>query len=135
MGDGFCHSEAERERGEALERAGGGGKPRYGQAKVCWAEDEAEARRIAYERWPNEALGGELPVELKLPAHFEQAAQLVTEEDVAESIVCGPDPERHVARIQEYVDAGFDHVYVMQAGPDQEGFFRFYEREVLPRLS
>ena len=27
------------------------------------------------------------------------------------------------------------HVYVHQVGPDQEGFFRFYQREVLPRLS
>jgi len=32
------------------------------------------------------------------------------------------------------VDAGFTQVYVHQIGPDQEGFFRFYEREVLPRL-
>jgi hypothetical protein len=31
----------------------------------------------------------------------------------------------------EYVD----HVYVHQIGPDQEGFFSFYEREVLPELA
>jgi len=30
------------------------------------------------------------------------------------------------------VKAGFDHVYVHQVGPDQEGFMRFYEREILP---
>jgi len=53
-------------------------------------------------------------------------------EDVAASVVCGPDPERHRAAIAEYVDAGYDHVYVHQIGPDQEGFFDFYEREVLP---
>ncbi|MCA1691669.1 MAG: TIGR03557 family F420-dependent LLM class oxidoreductase [Actinobacteria bacterium] len=29
-------------------------------------------------------------------------------------------------------EAGYDHVYVHQVGPDQEGFFRFYEREVMP---
>ena len=39
-----------------------------------------------------------------------------------------------MAKLQELAQAGFDHVYVAQAGPDQEGFFRFYEREVLPRL-
>ena len=37
--------------------------------------------------------------------------------------------------IQEYVDAGYDHVYVHQIGPDQEGFLKFYEREVLPAFS
>jgi hypothetical protein len=33
---------------------------------------------------------------------------------------------------ERFVDAGFDHVYVHQVGPDQEGFFGFYESEVLP---
>lgn len=59
---------------------------------------------------------------------------MLTEDDVAEQVPCGPDPERHLAAIREYVDAGFDHVYVHQVGPDQEGFFRFYEDEVLPKL-
>lgn len=61
-------------------------------------------------------------------------AELVGEEEVAKSIVCGPDPERHLAAIREYVDAGYDHVYLHQVGPDQDGFFDFYERSVLPEL-
>ena len=47
----------------------------------------------------------------------------------------GPDPERHLAAIEEFARAGFGQVYVHQVGPDQEGFFRFYEREVLPGVS
>ena len=58
---------------------------------------------------------------------------MVTEADVAGSVVCGPDAERHRAAIEAFAAAGYDHVYVHQVGPDQEGFFRFYEREVLPR--
>jgi coenzyme F420-dependent glucose-6-phosphate dehydrogenase len=50
------------------------------------------------------------------------------------TVACGPDPERHVAAIREYVDAGFDHVWVHQIGPDQRGFLRFYEGDVLPKL-
>jgi hypothetical protein len=53
---------------------------------------------------------------------------------VAEQIACGPDPERHVGAIKKYLDAGFDEVYINQIGPDQEGFFRFYERELRSRL-
>jgi hypothetical protein len=53
---------------------------------------------------------------------------------VAEKVVCGNDADEHVQALQEYVDAGFDEVYVAQMGPDQEGMIRFYEREVLPRL-
>ena len=51
-----------------------------------------------------------------------------------QTIPLGPDPERHLDSIRQYVDAGYDHVYVHQIGPDQEGFFRFYEREVMPKL-
>ena len=57
---------------------------------------------------------------------------MVTESDVAEKVVCGPDPELHRQKIEEFADAGFDHVYVHQVGPDQEAFLTFYEREILP---
>jgi coenzyme F420-dependent glucose-6-phosphate dehydrogenase len=56
---------------------------------------------------------------------------MVTEEQVAEVIACGPDPERHIAAIQKFIDAGYGHLHIYQVGPEQEGFFRFYEREVL----
>jgi hypothetical protein len=92
-------------------------------------------RRSWLKQWPNSALSGSFFLELPLPAHFEEAAEAVDEEDVAESIVCGPDPERHRAAIQEYVAAGYDHVYIHQVGADQEGFFDFYEREVLPAFA
>jgi coenzyme F420-dependent glucose-6-phosphate dehydrogenase len=72
---------------------------------------------------------------LPTPENFEEAAVNVREEDVAELVVCGPDAEQHLAAIREFEVAGFDHVHVHQVGPDQDGFFRFYEREVLPRVA
>ena len=54
---------------------------------------------------------------------------------MADELTCSPDPEAHLEAINLYAGAGYDHVYVHQIGPDQEGFFRFYEREVLPKLS
>ena len=134
LGDGLITTDADREVAEAFANAGGQGKPRYAEVAVCWAADEAQARRTAFEYWPISGLQGELTAELSTPAHFEQACKLVTEDMVAESVVCGPDPERHVAQIREYLAAGYDHVWVHQIGPDQEGFFGFYEREVLPKL-
>jgi hypothetical protein len=97
-------------------------------------EDEAAARKTAHRLWANEQLPGELAQELPTPQHFEQATSLVTEEMVAEAVVCGPDPERHIENIRQAADAGYDEVYVQQIGSEQEGFFRFYEKEVLPGL-
>jgi coenzyme F420-dependent glucose-6-phosphate dehydrogenase len=135
LADGLINSDPQAEPVETFEASGGKGKPKYGQLTVCWAETEAAARKTAYRYWPNGGLKGPLSTELALPEHFQQAAHMVKEEDVAQSVVCGPDAQRHLAAIKEYVDAGYDHVYVHQVGPDQEGFFRFYEREVLPRFN
>jgi coenzyme F420-dependent glucose-6-phosphate dehydrogenase len=134
IGDGLVGVAPEEDLIRTFQRAGGEGKPRYGQLHVCWAEDETEARKTATEWWPNTSVPGELGVELPLPRHFEQAAEVVREEDVAGSVVCGPDPEAHLEAIRTYLDAGYDHVYLHQVGPDQEGFFRFYERDVLPKV-
>jgi G6PDH family F420-dependent oxidoreductase len=130
-GDGLISTSPDAELVEEFEAAGGAGKPRYGQITVCWADDEAEARRTALEWWPNAALPGELSQELALPRHFEQAAELVTEADVAEKVVCGPDPSAHLELIETYAEAGYDHVYVHQVGPDQYGFLDFCGREIL----
>lgn len=133
-GDGFIGVAPKKEMIEKFESSGGRGKPKYGQIHVCWAEDEASARKTAHEWWPNAAIKGELGQELPLPRHFEQAAESVSEDDVAETVICGPDPERHIAGIKEYADAGYDHVWVHQIGPDQNGFFDFYSNQVLPKL-
>lgn len=131
IGDALISTAPDRELVERFEANGGGDKPRYGQLTVCVAGSEPEAVRIAHEWWPNAALGGDLSQELALPRHFRQATEKVTPEQVAEAVVCGPDPERHRAAIAEFEQAGFDHVYVHQVGPDQESFFRLYEHEVL----
>jgi G6PDH family F420-dependent oxidoreductase len=133
VGDGIWSVAPQGELLEAYAEAGGTG-PRYGQATVCWADTEEEAEDTAYRVWPNAAIKGQLAQELPLPEHFAQAAQMLTPGDLAETLPLGPDPERHLAGIRQYIDAGFDHVYVHQIGPDQEGFFRFYEREILPKL-
>lgn len=134
IGDGLISTSPKAELIQQFKETGGDGKPCYGQVTVCWAESEEMGRRMAYRQWPNSALTGELTQELRTVAHFEQAAEMVNEDDVAQKIVCGPDSRRHLESIQKFIDAGYDHVYIHQIGPDQEGFFRFYEREVLPEL-
>jgi G6PDH family F420-dependent oxidoreductase len=133
IGDGLISTQPDK---ESLERyvAEGGKGPKQGGFKVCWARDEQDARKTAHELWPNNLLPGQLSQELALPSHFEQASQLVTEDALAEMVPCGPDPERHLASLRQYLDAGFDEVYVSQIGDDQAGFFDFWRRELAPRL-
>ena len=137
IGDGLINFTADHAIVEAFEKAAAmkgrpGPRPRYLQVNVCWAEDEAEARRTAHRLCPTVALKGDINVELPTPSQFEGAIQMVDEDAVAEVITCGPDPERHLAAIRAGYEAGYDHIHVYQVGADQAGFFRFYEREILP---
>jgi coenzyme F420-dependent glucose-6-phosphate dehydrogenase len=132
-GDALVSTSPDEELVKTYQSAGGHG-PCYGQLTVCWAKDEQAAVKTALEWWPNAALKGELSQELPLPRHFEQAAQNVDEEAIAETVVCGPDVDRYLEQITPFEDAGFDHVYIHQVGPDQEGFFSFAERELLVRV-
>jgi G6PDH family F420-dependent oxidoreductase len=99
-GDGLIGTAPDEEILSAFEAAGGTDKPRIGQLTVCWAEDEATARKTALELWPNAAVPGELGQELALPRHFEQVAELISEDDVAAKVVCSPDADAHRAAIQ-----------------------------------
>ena len=88
-----------------------------------------------HQTWPNTAVPGQLSQDLPTWTHFEQAAEIVTEEDATKSVSCGP----HIAgelrdNVQEYVDAGCDHLYFHQIGDDQERFFRSWERELRSAL-
>jgi G6PDH family F420-dependent oxidoreductase len=136
IGDGYIGTGPEKELIAAFDRSGtSANRPKYGQLTVCWDRDERAARKIAHEMWPTAAIPGESGQELPNPKHFEQLAAIVTEDMIAEQVVCGPDIERHVAAIQAYVDAGYDHVYVHQIGPKQDEFIEAYARDVLPRFS
>ena len=133
IGDGYVNTSPDAEMLQ-LYRSSGGTGPAHGGLKVCWAEDEAEARRTMHRLWFNESLPGEASQVLPSPAHFEQLAPLVTEEMACEGKPVGPRVEDYVAAVQEYVDAGYDEVYLSQVGPDQAGFFDFFERELRPAL-
>lgn len=77
---------------------------------------------------------GELAQELRTPAIFEQASEMVDEDAAVGPMPVGPDPERHVASLRTYLEAGADEIHVQQIGPAQAEAFRFYRDEVLPRL-
>jgi G6PDH family F420-dependent oxidoreductase len=134
IGDGFVSTAPDADAVRSFREQGGAG-PVIAAVKVCWGRDEGAARKLAFDLWPTTGVPGELSQELPTPEHFEQATSMVTEDAVAEKIACGPDPERHAEALKQYLEAGYDEVYVSQVGDDQTGYFDFYRQEVAPRLS
>jgi G6PDH family F420-dependent oxidoreductase len=132
FGDGLISTSPSPDLVRTFLQASGSPKPRYGQLKVCWAETEEQAMDTVMRVWPISGLPSVLNSELATPAQFAQSAKIVEPSDLEGKVTMGPDPDKHLAAVEQYARAGFDHVFVHQIGPDQEGFVRFYEREILP---
>lgn len=134
IGDGFVSLAPKKELIGAFEQAGGVGKPKYAQIHVCFDEDEDRARQTAFEYWPNGGVSGQVSSELRLPAYFEQAAKVVDAKTATKNMVIGPDVGSYVQSAQQFIDAGYTHVYFHQIGPDQDAFFDFWQTQLAPAL-
>jgi G6PDH family F420-dependent oxidoreductase len=133
IGDGLITTSPDPDVVQTFLQAGGTG-PRLAEMAVSFHADRKAALKNVIRCWPLVGIPGELPSELSLPRHFEQAAMTVREEDVRDKVVAGANVEDFVQRIQTYADAGLDHVFLHQVGKEQEPFFNFAERELLPAL-
>lgn len=133
-GDGVCSTDPESDLVSSYLAAGGRKEATWAQIPISWHADEAKGIEQAHDQFRFGYQGWKVMAELPNPVNFAAATETVTPDLVAEKIPCGPDPERHVAGIREYIEAGFEHIAVVQVGDDQEGFLRFWTGEVVPRL-
>jgi len=135
LADAMIAVEPDATLGRRFAKAGGKGKPRIGQVAVSYDTDVALARSRAHEQFRWFTGGWNVMAELPGPAHFDAAAALVREEDVADQIPCGPDTAAHLAAVQRFVDAGFTHVALVQVGGEhQDRFLDWARAELLPEL-
>ena len=131
-GDGLLGVTPNPRHVEQFESVSGKGKRRLAQLHVCWAASHEQALDTAFSWWPNAALTGSALTELAYPTDFEQVLSLARPQDLQPAVVLGPDPGPYVQGIARFATVGFDEVYLHQIGPDQEGFLRFYDRELAP---
>jgi G6PDH family F420-dependent oxidoreductase len=133
IGDGYVSTSPDAELLVRYREKGGEGISQAG-TKICWAPSEAEGVATARRTWGHSAIGGPASQELAVPEHFQPLADAVSDEQIADSVACGPDAGKAAESIRVYVDAGFDEVYVAQMGPRQDEGLRFLVDEVLPRV-
>jgi G6PDH family F420-dependent oxidoreductase len=133
LGDALVTTEPKSELVDAYRAAGGTGAG-WCEVPLAWARDEDAAVRSAHRLFRFGALGWKVMPELQLPANFDAAAQHVTLDTMREQFACGPDVDRHVAVTRQFTDAGFDHLTLINAGPDVDGFFDWFASELRPAL-
>lgn len=134
IGDAYVTATPDEELLQRFRSKAKTGAPAQIGFKVAWADTEDEGLDHAYRIWPNSGLPGELSQVLPTVEHFEQASELVTREQLAETTTAGNDPDRHVAAFQPFLKAGFEEIYVANMGPDYAAMIRGYGQHVLPQL-
>ena len=134
ISDGLISTTPGDEVVKAFKKGDSSGKPCFGSVKVCWAYSMEEAKEVVKKWWPVSGISGLLHVDLPTPKHFEDAVEAMGEPKIPEDLILGPNPNSYLKAIKSLQENGYDHVYIHQVGPDQEGFLKFFKTELLPLL-
>jgi G6PDH family F420-dependent oxidoreductase len=122
-----------REMVAAYRDAGGRGKLVL-QVHLSYDPDPDRALATAFEEWRNGVVSPPQAWDLDAPQAFERASATATPADVAEVVRVSSDLGRHAAWIAEYVELGFDDIYLHHVGTEQRGFLDAFGEHVLPQL-
>jgi probable non-F420 flavinoid oxidoreductase len=117
----------------AYRDAGGRGPVRL-QVHLSYADSEEEALAIAVDQWKGNCVPTTLAWELQTPEQFEAATRHVPESEVAANVRVSADLGRHREWIQEYIDLGFDDLYLHHVGHTNAAFIDAFGHSVLPQL-
>ncbi|HLO14618.1 MAG TPA: hypothetical protein VK206_07305 [Anaerolineales bacterium] len=134
IADGLISTSSGDEVIKAFKKKTSSGKPCFGSVQVCWAYSTEEAKQIMQKWWPVSGVSGSLHADLPTPKHFEDVVKAMGEPKIPEDSILGPNPGPYVKAIQSLQKNGYDHIYIHQIGPDQEGFLKFFKNELLPLL-
>lgn len=124
-----------REIVEAFRAGGGQDKPLALQVQLSYAETEQEALRAAHEQWGTNIFDSPVLATLRMPGDFEAAAEFVEPDDLLGPVNVSSDLSRHAAWLAEYVESGFDELYLHNVHRDQERFVHDFGTSVLAELT
>ncbi|WP_308797835.1 glucose-6-phosphate dehydrogenase (coenzyme-F420) [Agromyces silvae] len=103
------------------------------EIKLSYEETE-EAALENTRFWSPLSLSKEQKHDITDPVEMERAADALPIEQIAKRWIVGTEPDRVVAEIAKYVDAGFNHLVFHAPGNDQRRFMALFERDLAPRL-
>ncbi|MFI6226682.1 TIGR03885 family FMN-dependent LLM class oxidoreductase [Micromonospora echinospora] len=118
---------------DAYRDAGGRG-PLSLQVHLSWAADETEAERIAYDQWRSNVFAPPVCWDLETVEHFDVISEQVPMERLRRVVNISADLGRHTGWLEEYLDLGFDRIFLHHVGQELGPFVDAFGTEVLPKL-
>ena len=118
----------------AAYRDNGGRGKAYVQVHLSYAKTDDEALAIAHDQWRSNVFDSSIAWNTDQPEQFDAMSKFVPPSAVAEVVHVSSDLGQHAAWLQEYVDLGFDGVYLHHVGKEQTEFLDAFGASVLPQL-
>jgi probable non-F420 flavinoid oxidoreductase len=118
----------------AYREAGGRGPARL-QIHLSWAPDADEATAIAHDQWRTNVFPPPACWDIESVEAFDAVGKDVSTEQVAKVVNISSDLSRHAAWLQDYIDQGWDELYLHFVGQHQAPFIDAFGDHVLPQLS
>lgn len=119
---------------DAYRQAGGRGPARL-QIHLSWAASDDEAMAIAHDQWRNNVFDPPVSWDIETVDAFDVIGSAVSTEKVSGAVRVSADLGRHAEWLAEYVEQGWDELYLHFVGQQQAGFIDAFGEHVLPQLS
>jgi probable non-F420 flavinoid oxidoreductase len=116
-------------------RGAGGRGPARLQIHLSWAPTDEEALAIAHDQWRNNVFAPPVSWDIETVEAFDVIGEAVSVERVKQSVRISSDLAQHADWLQQYLDQGWDELYLHFVGKDQAGFIDAFGQHVLPQLS
>jgi probable non-F420 flavinoid oxidoreductase len=104
------------------------------QVHLSWAADEREAGAIAHDQWRSNVFPPPVCWDVDLAETFDLISEDVSLEKVATVVNVSADLGVHTALLAEYLELGFDKIFLHHVGQEQEAFIDAFGEKVLPQL-
>lgn len=117
----------------AYRESGGRGRAAL-QLHLSWAPTLEEAEAIAHDQWRSNVFLDPVAADTLTVEAFDAMSEHVSVEAVHEPVRISADLAQHRDWITEYLELGFDDVYLHHVGQDQTAFLDAFGGSVLPAV-
>jgi probable non-F420 flavinoid oxidoreductase len=118
---------------DAYRDAGGRGKIRL-QVHVSWAPDEQEAMAIAREQWRSNVFPPPACWDIDTAEVFDAVSENVPDDVIRRTVLVSSDLGQQAQWLADFIELGFDGLYLHHVGQQQQPFIEAFGAEVLPKL-
>ncbi len=102
---------------------------------MSWAHTEEEAAAIAHDQWRSNVFADPVAADTSSVRAFDAMSEHVQPAAVHVPVRVSADLGRHRAWIEEYLDVGFDDIYLHHVGQRQQEFIDTFGEHVLPAVA